>query len=260
MKKVILLLSVVVLGFMSCSKSGDEVTPLTSNPNGTLPIKIISTFGTSVVTLNYFYNGNKLTRIQSSNGDYLDYTYTNDLITGYADYRSNVLVGNISCTYNTANNLVQKLYLSSSTNQGKKEVYTYDADGTVSLAIYSGNLTVQTTNTENYKVFFQNGLAIKREEYKLINGVMVTKTSNYTYDTKNYTFNSVLGYNKMMLDYFGGIFGCPNNIVSETKSASNTNATSTLLSTQTYNTSNYPITQTHTFSSGGSLVNQIFYQ
>ncbi|MEO8235602.1 MAG: hypothetical protein ABI549_09335 [Flavobacterium sp.] len=260
MKKIILLLIVVALAFTACSKSGDEptATSLTSNPNGTLPMKIITTNGTNVVTQDFSYIGNKLARSQFSNVDYNSYTYTNDLITGIAVYRSNALDGTVTYTYNGNNKLVQTLYLKPSLNQAYKDVYTYNTDGTVSLSKYSGNLTTQNTNTENYKVFFQNGLATKREEYKLINGIMETEITNYTYDAKNYIFNSVLGYNKLP-EYSTSKFGCLNNIISATYSATNTAATSTSLSTYTYNDSNYPIKKTETNLSG-SLVVQIFYQ
>jgi hypothetical protein len=262
MKKIVLLLSALALGFISCSKSD---APAALNSNGLLPIKIITSSGANIVdTSEYTYNGNKLVQITSSGGGYSQtyaFTYTNDLITGSIITRNTGVVNNVTYTYNSANNLVQILNLIPSLNKGVKSVFTYNADGTVSQADFSGDLTSQTTNTGDYKVFFQNGLVTKRERYRLINSVMETETTNYTYDTKNYIFNAILGYNKMELDFSTSHFGVLNNIVSYAYSATNTTMTSTSSSVYTYNLNNYPITKTDTYSSGGpTTASQIFYQ
>ncbi|SFA75954.1 hypothetical protein SAMN05660845_0405 [Flavobacterium swingsii] len=262
MRKITLLFVTLLFVFVSCSKSGDEsiATSSASNPNGILPIKVITTSGTNVVTQEYFYNGNKLIQTKFSEGNYTNYTYTNDLITRTDFYSDNVLSKTTNFSYNSDNKLVQALSLNPSLNQGYKYVYIYNSDGTVSLSIYSGDLVTQTTNTKNYKVFFQNGIAIKREQYILINGTMETQTSNYVYDAKNEIHNSVLGFNKL-ITYDTSRFGDSNNIVSTTYSATNTTNVSQTLSTYTYNVNNYPITKTQTDSSGSpALVTQIFYQ
>lgn len=261
MKKIVLLLSALALGFISCSKSD---APAALNSNGLLPIKIITSSGANIMdTSEYTYNGNKLVQITSSGGGYSHtsaYTYTNDLITGSIITSSTGVVNNITYTYNSANNLVQVLNLIPSLNKGVKSVFTYNADGTVSQADFSGDLISQTTNTANYKVFFQNGLVTKREQYRLINSVMETETTNYTYDTKNYIYNAVLGYNKI-LNFSTSHFEVLNNIVSYAYSATNTTMTSTSSSVYTYNLNNYPITKTDTYSSGSpTIVSQIFYQ
>jgi hypothetical protein len=258
MKKIILLLSVVMLVFASCSKNEDMSSVSSS---GTLLTKYIVSSGNTVLeTFEYFYNGNKLTRIKESDIDYANYTYTNDLITKIDRYKNNVLYSTADMSYNIDNKLSQVLSLIPSLNKGYKEVYTYNSDGTVSLSKYSGDLVTQVTNTENYKVFFQNGIAIKREEYKLINGNMETLTTNYAYDTKNEIHNSILGFNKLTA-YDVSYFGVPNNIISLTYSATNSTNISQGFSAYTYNDNNYPITKTDTNSSNNSvIVFQLFYQ
>ncbi len=259
MKKLFLLLSLVSIVFTSCS-SEDNNEQTQQDTEGTLLKKTIISSGSSVLeTAEYFYNGNKLAQIKRSATDFTNYNYTNNLITGAEKFVNNNLVSTIALTYNSDEKLIQTVTLSNQTNLGYKVTYVYNSDNTISITEFEGDFANQNIVVGEYKVYLQDGLVIKREQYKLINGILETLTRHYSYDDKNSPFNSIVGYNKLTFFELGS-FGNTKNILSITYSATNTSNTNQLTSIYTYNSFGYPISKIDDNLSGTTTSTQLFYQ
>ena len=266
MKRIVLLSITLLFVFVSCSKDSPE--PTTAEPvlniNGTKLRRVITTYDNRVTSESgdYIYNGDKLSKIVSSSGSYVNYTYTGDVITKIESYRGNVLIDTNILEYNSFNKLITRRQFLN--NSGYKVVYTYNLDGTISISGYTGDLINQTTPTNlNKKVFFVNGLLSKIEEYKLINGNMETLFTNYAFDNKNEPYYTILGYNKLTFYELGGSYGNPNNLISITYSATNSSMVDVDNINNTYNTFNFLSTSTAVdpYDDGGApIISQYFYE
>ena len=82
MKKLFIITLLSFLFFSCSTSSSDEPQEEQFTTNGTLLRRSITSSGSTIIEdANYFYDGNKLTKIKRSNTDYTSYTYTNNLIT-----------------------------------------------------------------------------------------------------------------------------------------------------------------------------------
>lgn len=255
MKKIIALLSVFTLLVSSCSSDETEPTitePIVETSSG-LVKKIIYTDNGDVETHEYTYNGNKLVKINYiEDGLYETYTYTGDLITKTEYFTS---IGNLldkdTYTYNSEGKLTSKLSLNYNFSTGSKYFYTYNANGTITIEKYVGNLTTQTTLDSTNVLTFLNGNLISEN----INDVnMGTYSATYTYDNKINPLNNITGYNKLFEDVydFDSSF---NNILSMTDTGFATNYNSVY----TYNSSNLPVTCVNTYSDTSTDSVQFIY-
>ena len=258
MKNLSLLFCVFILVLTSCSK--DSASPVAEEQlttNGTLLRKVITTVGTDVITDEYFYNGNKLLKVVSSNGRRYEYTYTGNLITKQDLFENNVLKSTENNQYNADQKITEKKILNYPNSKAFRCDYTYNTDGTVTVKEYSGDFTTQTTQTVNRKIFlFSNGDVEKIEEYVVVNGNPVTRINSYTYDTKNTPTNAILGYNKIKLWEVVGASGNSHNNTAIYFASTESNTTPyTVNPSYTYNSFNYPIT-----ADGVGATGQYFYQ
>ncbi|WP_395057241.1 hypothetical protein [Flavobacterium sp.] len=258
MKKIILLLSVMTLAFTSCSKNEDEPAIPTVDPNGILLKRSVETDSNganigAVFTLNYIYNGNKLVRINDSDGDYEIITYTGDLITKWEYFISPAVLDlTVNFTYNVNNDLIKAI----SINHGEATTYpanyvgktnfTHNSNGSISFQEYNGNLTAQTTAVSNGTI--TSGSIVTNE----INPAS-TVTETCSYDTKNHPLKNVLGYNKIIFnDFFNN---SSNNFISITNYQGDLEEAS-----YTYNTNNFPITEIYKMNSVTQSTTQYFYE
>lgn len=259
MKKTVVILISIIL--FSCSNDDSGTSEPQLNTEGSLLKKAITSVGGTVIEdADYVCNGNKLAQIKRSTTNYTNYTYTGNLITKAEIYVNNSLSSTGTFTYNS-DQLIQSLLLSNTANMGYKSVYTYNPDGTISLTKYEGDLISQNTVTENFKIFFTNGMVSKREKYQVINGNMETLTYEYTYDTKNNMYNSILGLNKLTFYDNESALGSSNNVTSTTVTATNTSNVAVYTTQYTYNSYNYPITKTDIYPDGSTAaVSQLYYE
>lgn len=262
MKKNVLLLSFVVLAFVSCSKNDDEqpVNEPQLTTNGTILKRAVSTNGTNTITEDYFYNyGNQLQKTVSSNGTKIEYSYTGNLITQTLYFENNVLKEEAEFQYNSGEKMTQRKVFNYSTNNGYRVEYTYNIDGTVTVLGFSGTFTTQNTQIVNRKVFLlANGDVEKIEKYVVINGNNQTITTYYTYDTKNTPSNAIIGYSKIKL-WDSGTSGNSHNNTSilYTSTESTTSYPSyTDNMVFTYNSFDFPMTSSYV---GNSYSVQYFY-
>ncbi len=260
MKKFAILLFVLLPLLYSCSSEDSAASEPGLTTNGTKLRRVTGGLvgGSTLEGSNYIYNGNKLLKIQADNGDHSDYTYTGNLITKIETTLNNVMVETTLFVYNSNEQLIKSTSLNYSSNNGYKTIFTHNSDNTITMTSYSGDFINQNTVGGSKKAYLVNGQVDKIEEYVVIGGVSGTRTANYTYDNKNNPYNSILGYNKLTR-YDTGLVANIHNATSYIYSASVTTNIDMDDVTYTYNSFDYPITQTYIDpgDTGGS--SEVFY-
>lgn len=252
MKKLLCVFSVLVLFLASCSSDDNTSTDPLLSINGTKLRRAIGNFGGNVVTTESIYDGNKLIATTSSDGTSFNYTYTGNVITKMEFYRDASLENTTFLTYSN-----DKLtgYTSLSGNEGYRVVYTYNGDGTISITGYTGDSVSQNIQTDlNKKVFFQDGLVVAIEEYKMIDGNPETLRTTYTHDNANSPSSGILGHDKLTM-YDQGLGNYTRNITSITKTASNSSDVYVSNINYLYNTSNLPYKMI-----SGNIIIDYFYE
>lgn len=259
MRKITFLFVTLLLVFISCSKDSPETESVALTTNGTVLKRTILTNVSTVTTTDYFYSGNKLQKMVSTNGSRIEYSYTGNLITQTLYFESDVLKEKSEFQYSSEEKMTQRKSFDYSNNKGYRSEFTYNNDGTVTVLGFSGDFTIQSTQIVNRKVFlFINGDVEKIEAYVVVNGSNQTKTNYYTYDNKNATSNTILGYNKIKL-WDTGTYGNSHNNISilytSTENIAPYPYTNDVVFT--YNSYDYPITSS---AFGNSFTTQYFYE
>lgn len=228
--KKIFFTAVTLLLLISCSND-DSPTGENLNTNGTVLKKIvIIENGAVTFYTDFIYSGVKLKRTINPDGRSYDYTYTGDLITKIEYFENNVSKGVQLFEYNINEQMVQSKRLNTDSESGYKTIYTYNDDGTIDVATYAGSTTNQNTLVTTKKAYVQDGQVNKIENYQA--GTMVN-TVEYSYDNKNYPYNGILGYNKL-LSYEIGASGNHNNVIQYVFTDANGNVDTSSF-THTYN-------------------------
>ncbi|MBP9793194.1 MAG: hypothetical protein KBC56_04280 [Flavobacterium sp.] len=254
MKKLILLFSAVSLIFSSCSSDADGLpvyTPVVDVNTILVKKRIYTDTGSPAETFYYSYSGTKIMKIDDDFG-HSEFTYTGDLITMIQHYdETNHLFASEHFTYNSSNKLVTNLYKDLVYNDASKETYVYNADGTVSVSKYTGDITAQTNYNGYYKMYIENREVVTEENYDSTGDLIETKT--YTYDGKNNPFKNIVGWAQLQYSQsqMGGAY--QNVIHNNSPSEDFTNS-------YTYNANNFPITNTEKDASNTILgTAQYFY-
>lgn len=260
MKKIIYLLTVVVLTLTSCNTEENPLEPgdpieTPANPNGTLVKKVINTeTGAPAETTLYTYNGNKLIRADYSDDSFALTAYVGSLVKGIEYYNeTSVLAGTETFTYGANNKLASYIYISYEVDSGSKEEYTHNGDGTITVNRYIGDAASQTTLSRISKIFFYaDGEVQKIENYSPL--MVLTSTDTFTYDGKNSPYKNVAGYSEISF-----IDGMPEgrfqNLVNDNR------FNETIVNGYVYNANLYPTTQTSKDENGDVLsTTQFFYE
>lgn len=237
MKKLALLLSVFALTFTSCSSGGDDSSE-TTDPNAVLPKKVVSEDVDGEFTDNFFYNGTKLTKIESTDGQKSVFTYTGDLITKVETFYDGELDLTELYSYDSSGRLISYTtnYSDFFSNQ---ETYVHNANGTISF-----------TRTEDGEVYSTGVFTMVGND--ILNVVSnydfgfgpVTTTNSYTYDTKFTPFKNITGYKWYAFAGSENVgSGFDHNVLTFTDSETSSNNVS---STYTYNALNFPVSNTYT--------------
>lgn len=226
MKKLLLLFGALALTLASCSSDDNS-------SDSVLLKKVILTGEGGKTTVNYTYDGNKIVSIVDDTKEInMHYTYTGDLITKLEFRLPDGSVEQTNTyTYGTDGKLATFLRVELDDDQlrGHKEVYTYNADGTISVKLYSGDDKTQTLESDTSIIKFVNGEVSE-----------ITSTNSpdhkYTYDSKNNATKNVLGLDKIaFVDGEGvGVFHNELSDISEGETWSTY--------TYTYNADGYPQT------------------
>lgn len=266
MKKFICLLSITMIMLTACSKEDfedSESIPDKTNPNGTVLKRTVAiTNGDSTIaTGEYVYNGNKLSKIITSDDKYVAYFYTNDLIYSKEFYTNAILDNKELFEYNANNQLVNFKRVKAN-SVVYNAIYSYNPDGTISVTGYKNGLTDLNSEINKRKIFVENGRVAKIETYVTINGSIHTTTIRYSFDTKNSPFQNILGFDK--LTYYDVTLGGSSNNITGLNSTNSSNANSRVTTIQySYNASGFPITAKEVDGAtihGKSTLFQFFYK
>ncbi|MWB95114.1 hypothetical protein GON26_12145 [Flavobacterium sp. GA093] len=227
MKKILCLFGALALILTSCS-SDDS-----SDDNGTVLLKksITTDSEGEKLTRTYKYDGNKIVSMTNDSGEEgLYYTYTGNLITKIEfKFPDGTLEQVNTYEYDSKDRLVTFIRSEPLDELGSKEVYTYNADGTVSVKHYSGDHESQTGLNGEGTIYFSNGEVSK---ILISNGT----SRSYTYDDKNNPMKNVLGYDKIAFED-SEASGVLHNILTETDLDYDELESSYSF---TYNSDNYP--------------------
>ena len=201
MKKAIqlLFLSFLIVTFTSCSSDDNQ-----SASNVVLLKKVESDVMANHSVYNFTYTGTKLKKVSyewhtpTLFKGYDKYFYTGDLITEIKSYNSNNQITKRALfTYNASNQLAELLTLEPQNNVGRKEVFAYNVDGTVSTVTYKGTLESQTTlDSVTEKFFLENGNIVKIE----FTGSSLVTSTEFEYDSANNPMRNVTGLDKIKVD------------------------------------------------------------
>lgn len=250
MKKLFALAATALFIMTSCS-SDDSTNPGT-NPNLGLLKKLIETYDDgSSFTTDFNYNGNKLVSEVDSDGWETIYTYTGELVTEMKTYEDETLFQTNMFTYDPNNKLATHLMLLHTQNSGYKSEYTHNADGTITVENFHGDLNNQTTPIGTYIVTMSNNNVTEID--------MGTATQTFTYTNTIDPYSLIAGNEWMAVAFAEG--GGVNNMA--TWHYENTMGTvyNDATFTYTYNAANLPVTSVETDAVTGDVVTtQFFYE
>lgn len=243
MKKIILLVSSVVL-LTSCSKnSSDDANP-TQTP--TLLTRIQTTKNNVIENENFIYNGSKIVKVTNSNNYETRFTYSGDLISQIESFTNNVSKGSTTYTY-TNDKLIgtYSIEVTPTITYRNRTAFTNNTDGSINYTRY----TISSSNVETQ---------VGRGKYTIVNGNLTkdeyTSTSyneiiNYTYDTKNNALRNILGIDKIINSDDLSL----NNVLSRNEVSNNTlsggnpyQATTNNTYIYSYNSNNFPTSSIRT--------------
>lgn len=254
MKKLLYLFSAIALTLTSCSSDDDSNN---NSSNVTLIKKIILTSDDEEDdsywnnTITFTYNGTKLVESIEDDNYKTVYTYTGDLITKIEYFDGTVLDEYELFSYNSNGKLVE--YRSIGDDSEIKFTYAYNANGTVSVNEYQGEVGNPTL------------LPGSSSTYTFTDGELTAiDDSVYVYEDKNNPFMNVTGFKEIMLPEFADdymiAFG-RNKMMTSNYDINNT--TEGIFATHTYNSNNFPtssVINANFFGSFTGTVNvQYFY-
>lgn len=239
MKKIICLLSVVLLAITSCS-SDDEP----SNPVSLTPPVLVKQFTSIRDGKEYVekitYNGNKIVSRVGSDKYTINYTYTENFITKIEYVNGNGVLEKTSQYTYMEGRLSSLLEIEPGSAYKYETEYGYVVNGPVKYWNYSINInTGEKKALYSGEYIFTNGNLVKNDAYG-------NKTIVYEYDAKFNPWRNVIGLN-LLLDEDYSI----NNF---TKATSTEKSGKTYISTYAYQYSStyFPTEVTGTISDGTS--------
>lgn len=193
------------------------------------------------------YNGTKLTKINIvGEGEYLNITYSGDLIIKIEWFTANNIGSEVTEFNYSLNKLSQiKTYISPNRLE-IIENYSYNSDGTITIAESYYNSSNVLTNSNPRKNYYDTaGNKIKTE---FLQNNKVISTLNYAYDTKNSPFKNITGAHVLFLedDSVGSVI---NNL---------TNGPNSSKSYQ-YNSQNYPVSAKEIQIVGGGTITATYF-
>lgn len=236
MKRLSCLFVIMVLLLSSCSGDGSSSG---YNNDGTLLKRARLTYngGANILTNDFFYNGSRLSHVTTSEGNSFNYFYTGDLITRIEYNRHDGMESVDLLEYDDNENLIERRQLMN--NTGYKVVYTYNPDGTISIAAFTGDAVTQNTPTDlNKKVFFTDGMLTRIDDYEMIDGNLEALHTNYSFDTAMSPFTQITGYDKLTF-YEMGAPMTGHNLTAITYATSVNSDTDVDEIVNTYNGNNY---------------------
>jgi hypothetical protein len=216
-------------------------TPVVTPENAVLVRKIVNSYpgaGIADQTAVYTYEGNKIKKeVYTDSEGFVEttlYEYTGNLITKIESTDIDGLVFRETFAYENSK-LVAYVAIDYWEETGVKETYEYNANGSITVSRFTGDLTSQLEADGTSTIQFTGG------EVSSINFSTGT-VKNYLYDNKKNPFKNVLGFDKIAFVDGESRGGISRNITQESTGG----PLPTLTLTHTYNTTgstiDYPAT------------------
>lgn len=240
MKKTFPLPAIALIMLFTISCSDNDSNNTAANPVLLKKMVEVSEDG-SQGSATYTYNGTKLATTTNSNGRRDITTYTGDLITKVETYDNDILTGEELFEYDADNRIIVHTTRYIDENNGYKNTFSYDSNGTIVTQEFSGNATAQTSLVMRgvLTVVSDN---VMRHVFRY-NGASES-VENFTYDTKNDPNKNVTGIKQYNIaTMYGGV----NNILTRNDGAA------VFTTVYAYNADDYPTSgiQTNNVSEAG---------
>ena len=242
MKKLLYLLSALVLTLTSCSDEDDT----TNASSEILLTRMIETYdGGSPLTTNFIYNGNKLVEWNDSEGERETFVYNSSgkLISGIESYDDGAESGEVIYSHDSSGRLTRIDY----ELDGLYFTYTYNSNGTVTEAQYDEF----DDQLDSYILTISNDNLVSQ----VGTGVSTGDSYASTFDSSNSPFVNIYEPHMFFKIYFDAN---RNNAVSRIHNE-NTSSSSSSTSTFTFNSDGYPTSETLTYGDGRVETVQYFY-
>lgn len=246
--KKIFAMAAIALFMVSCTDDDSN-----STQTGTKLIKVTETDSDGTLISNLTYDGNKLTEINSNDGEKSVLTYTGNLITEWKTYDAdNQLIYKDTYQYNSQNQLVTYIEFSYDAEFGDdayKTTYVHNSNGTISFTEYYSD------DLDNPDSFTQDatGTITDTTLTTIYDMGEDTEVYTYTFDGKNNPMKTITGMDKIAFaDTMGSKKFYTENVVSQSSSWNGSASVLESTSVYTYNSANYPLTQTETQAGGSS--------
>lgn len=242
--------------FIGCSSNDDdEVTPEDTTPILLTKENYLAANGTIEGTMNYTYNGDKIVKMETSDGEEkVEFTYNGDEISKSIEYVDNQIHEINEFFYTNGKLTSQKVTESYAPIPYSFTInYNYVNDNYVKFTRVTGYSVSSTTgvvtySSTNYEAFLSNGNLNKIISQSTSSG---TSTYTYTYDDKNNRYKNIRGYTKALLfDSIDGENGL-NNLTKRSRSQilNGTNNLSGESNIYIYNSNNFPTKITTSYTS-----------
>jgi hypothetical protein len=259
--KKILLYGSIALSLLSCSTSSED-TPFDNSDPSTQNVILPTKMNKDGIVMKINYNGTKIISMINNinHGQRIEFTYTDDYVTGIKNYENNVLESTVEYGYSGGRmaSAVTKEYSTTGTVQNTVTfTYTYTSTTEINVKRQT-NSGIAGSSTINSVFTYNNGNMVSNvgSGTGTVNGNTVTYTEKetYTYTDKNYPFKNVKGFDKIIFngnessDGVSMLFSNIKNSLSTYKGQfTNTTAgggtgtgTSSHKYTTTFNTAGYP--------------------
>lgn len=244
MKKLVCILSAVLLVFTSCSKDDNE----SSEQAAPILVKKITEFkNDKPVSRDVRYDGNKIVSITETNGFQTKFTYNGNQIVKIEKFDDKGLSKG-PVEYGYTNGLMTSYVENYDDIYKHKTKYIHNNDETVSYEQFNVNILtgVEEKFGQTGKLTFKDGNLIKAERlYSIYNSVEI-----YEYDTKNSPIKNITGMN-LLLDDEPAV----NNVIKRTYTSGSGDNIYTDITTYSYkyDANNYPIEKVAALSNGNSI-------
>jgi len=204
--KKLLLFGSIALSTLSCSNSDD--TPFDNSDPSVQSVILPTRMTMDGIVMKINYNGTKIISMINNinHGQRIEFTYTDDYVTGIKNYENNVLESTVEYSYSNGRmaTAVTKEYSTTGTIQNTVSfTYTYTSTTEISVKRQT-NSGAAGTSTINSVFTYNNGNMVSSvgSGTGMVNGntVAYTEKETYTYTDKNYPFKNVKGFDKIIFN------------------------------------------------------------
>ncbi|WP_288447567.1 hypothetical protein [uncultured Chryseobacterium sp.] len=205
MKKT-LLFGILALSAVSCYSSDD--TPFDNSDPSAQSVILPTKMTKDGIVMKINYNGTKIISMINNinHGQRIEFTYTDDYVTGIKNYENNILESTVEYAYHNGRmtTAVTKEYSTAGTVQNTVAFsYTYTSNTEISVKRQTNSGTAGSS-TINSVFTYNNGNMVSNigSGTGTVNGntVNYTEKETYTYTDKNYPFKNVKGFDKIIFN------------------------------------------------------------